>query len=421
FPDQELFIRNMCDEGNTPGFRPHPSRKSPWAFAGAERFQTELAKGSGSRGHYKTPDEWLTRLQADTIIAFFGFNSSFAGPSGLKNFKGELEAFVQHTLTQRYNGDAPPQLVLVAPTAFQDLSAKYHTPNGAVENANLAIYTEAMREVAAKNGALFVDTFTATLAWHESSDEYTTDGALLNELGYRKLAPLLATAIFGQTAIAKPARRSTVHAAVREKTWCWLNEYKMPNGVHSSGRRYNPYGPQNYPDEFQKIREMTAIRDLAIAHALHGTDFDVAAADAKTHVLKAVPSNYKPSAKNGNPDYVSGEQSAKDLTVPEGYKIELFASEAEFPDLANPVQISFDNKGRLWVATMPSYPHYRIGDARPKDKLIILEDTDGDGKADKQTVFADNLHVPIGFEIAPEGVYVSQSGSLVLLEDHDGD
>jgi glucose/arabinose dehydrogenase/mono/diheme cytochrome c family protein len=421
FPDQELFIRNMCDEGNTPGFRPHPSRNSPWAFAGAERFQAELAKGSGSRGHYKTPDEWLTRLQADTIIAFFGFNSSFAGPSGLKNFKGELEAFVQHTLTQRYNGDAPPQLVLVAPTAFQDLSAKYHTPDGAVENANLAIYTEAMREVAAKNGALFVDTFTATLSWHESGDDYTTDGALLNELGYRKLAPLLATAIFGQTAIPHPGRRSTVHAAVREKTWCWLNEYKMPNGVHSSGRRYNPYGPQNYPDEFLKIREMTAIRDLAIGHALHGTDFDVAAADAKTHVLKAVPSNYKPSAKNGNPDYVSGEQSATKLTVPEGYKIELFASEAEFPDLANPVQISFDNKGRLWVATMPSYPHYRIGDARPEDKLIILADTDGDGKADKQTVFADNLHVPIGFEIAPEGVYVSQSGSLVLLEDHDGD
>ena len=423
YPDRQLFIRNMCDEGNTPGFRPHPSRNSPWAFPGAERFQHELAKGSGSRGHYKTPDEWLTHHKADTIIAFFGFNSSFNGPAGLEDFKGELEAFIRHTLTRRYNGDGAPQLALVSPCAFQDLSAKYHTPDGAIENANLSLYTEAMREVAAANGALFVDLFAPTLTWQSSGAEYTIDGALLNGLGYARLAPLLATGIFGApgNATGTPLAAADILAAVNEKNWCWLNEYKMPNGVHSSGRRYNPFGPQNYPDEFQKIREMTAVRDQAIWHALQGKSFDLAAADAKTHALPDVPTNYKPSNKNGDPDYLTGEESQTQFTVPEGYKIELFASEAEFADLANPVQIAFDNKGRLWVATMPSYPHYRIGDPRPKDKLLILEDTDGDGRADKQTVFADDLHVPIGFEIAPEGVYVSQSGSLVLLENRDGD
>ena len=82
-----------------------------------------------------------------------------------------------------------------------------------------------------------------------------------------------------------------------------------------------------------------------------------------------------------------------------GYKVELFAAESDFPDLKNPVQMSFDNKGRLWVAVMPTYPHYRPGDAMPNDKLLILEDTNGDGRADKQTVFADKLHLPIGFEI----------------------
>jgi glucose/arabinose dehydrogenase len=70
---------------------------------------------------------------------------------------------------------------------------------------------------------------------------------------------------------------------------------------------------------------------------------------------------------------------------------------------------------------MPSYPHYRPGDARPNDKLIILEDTDNDGKADKQTIFAENLHLPIGFELAPEGVYVSQGTNLKLFTDTDGD
>jgi len=89
--------------------------------------------------------------------------------------------------------------------------------------------------------------------------------------------------------------------------------------------------------------------------------------------------------------------------------------------LANPVQMSFDNAGRLWVSTMPSYPHYQPGDPKPNDKLIILEDTDLDGKADKEIIFAEGLHLPTGFEFAPEGVYVAQGNHLILLTDTNGD
>ena len=77
--------------------------------------------------------------------------------------------------------------------------------------------------------------------------------------------------------------------------------------------------------------------------------------------------------------------------------------------------------GRLWVSTLPSYPHYKPGDAKPNDKILIYEDTDGDGRADTETVFADGLHMPIGFELAPEGVYLSQEPFLMLLKDTDGD
>ena len=87
FPDSLLYIRNMCDGGNTPGFRPHSGRVSPWAFPGAEKFQTELANNSHSEGHFETEDEWLTRLQADIIIACFGYNESFQGADGLENYK----------------------------------------------------------------------------------------------------------------------------------------------------------------------------------------------------------------------------------------------------------------------------------------------------------------------------------------------
>jgi len=311
---------------------------------------------------------------------------------------------------------------LISPIAFEDLSDIQDTPDGKTENANLALYTEAMREVANLKQIPFVDAFSPSKAWFESSSEpLTIDGSQLNDAGYEKLAVLLADEVFGKRKATAAAHRDLVHEAVLEKNWFWHNDFKIPNGVHVYGRRYKPFGPDNYPAELAKIREMTGIRDLAIWSAAKGEKMDLAAADAQTSTLPPVTSNYQPSVKNGDPTYLYGEEAMSKLTLAEGYKIELFASEREFEDLANPVQLSFDNKGRLWVATMPTYPHYKPGDARPNDKLIILEDTDGDGKADKQTTFADGLHIPVGFEFAPEGVYVSQGTNLILLKDENGD
>jgi mono/diheme cytochrome c family protein/glucose/arabinose dehydrogenase len=167
---------------------------------------------------------------------------------------------------------------------------------------------------------------------------------------------------------------------------------------------------------------MTDLRDELIWATLNNKSFDLAAADAKTSPLAIIKTNFNPkNRKNGTKEYLSGENSLKTIKVAKGYKMELFASEKEFPNLANPCQISFDNKGRLWVAVMPIYPQYEPGAPRPADKLLILEDTNGDGKADKETVFADKLHLPLGFEFAPEGVYVSQGNDLILLKDTDGD
>lgn len=421
YPDSLLFIRNMCDGGDTPGFRPHSGRNSPWAFPGAEKFQTELAHPSGSEGHFETPDQWLTRLQADIILAFFGYNESFQGQEGLENFKGELDAFIKHTLSQEYNGSQPVQLAIVSPIAFEDLSQRYDLPNGERENENLEMYARAMKEVAEKNNVLFVDVFNPTEEWYQENEEpLTIDGFQLTDEGYKKFATLLSTSVFGDDEARAASNRDRIHAAVMEKNWMWHNDYKIPNGVHVFGRRYEPFGPDNYPAELKKIREMTAIRDEAIWLAARGEQMDLKAADAKTTALPAVETNYNPE-KNGSLEYLYGDDALKKLKVPPGYKIELFASEKEFEDLANPVQLSFDNKGRLWVATMPSYPHYKPGDARPNDKLIIFEDTDNDGKADKQTIFADSLHLPVGFEFAAEGVYVSQGTNLILITDTDGD
>jgi len=420
FPDSALFIRNMCDGGNTPSFRPHSGRVSPWAFEGAEQFHTELANKSGSRGHFETPDEWLTRLEADVILAFFGYGESFEGEAGLENYKAELKAFVQHTLAQKYNGKAAAQLVLVSPIAYQDLSSKFDLPDGKQENINLELYTKAMEEVALAANIPFLNAFAPSKKWFSGNKDLTVDGFQLSDKGYQKFSKWLVSSVFGGTAKAK-GKREAVKEAVLDKNWLWHNDFKMPNGVHVFGRRYEPFGSDNYPAEIKKIREMTANRDQAIWATLKGETFDLKAADEKTTPLVEIETNYDPTRKNGNPEYLYGDSAISKLTVPEGYKIELFASEKDFPDLANPVQLSFDNQGRLWVATMPSYPHYAPGSKRPDDKLLILEDTDGDGKADKQTVFADKLHLPVGFEFSPEGVYVSQGTNLILLTDTDGD
>ncbi|CAN5251896.1 GDSL-type esterase/lipase family protein [soil metagenome] len=421
YPDSLLFIRNMCDGGNTPGFRPHAGRVSPWAFPGAEKFQTELANYSDSQGHFETEDEWLTRLKADIIVAFFGFNESFQGQERLENYKAELDAFIKHTLTQKYNGNSAPQLAIVSPIAFEDLSGQYDLPNGKKENEILELYAEAMKEVANNNKVHFVDAFNPSREWFTSTNKpLTIDGSQLNEAGYAEFSRLLANQIFGKVEPKAENNRELVRNAVLEKNWMWHNDFKIPNGVHVFGRRYDPFGPDNYPAELKKIREMTANRDEAIWRAVKGEIMELSAADEKTTELPPVTSNFNPE-KNGNLDYLYGQEALNSLKVAPGYKIEIFASEKEFPDLANPVQLSFDNKGRLWVATMPSYPHYKPGDQKPDDKLLILEDTNGDGKADKQTIFADGLHIPVGFEIAPEGVYISQGTNLMLYTDTDGD
>ena len=420
YPDNQLFIRNMCDGGNTPGFRPHSGRFSPWAFPGAEKFQTELATFSNSQGNFETPDQWLTKLKADKILAFFGYSESFEGEAGLENFKGELDAFIQHTMIQEYNGDSIPELVLVSPIAFQNLSDKYDFPDGAKENANLEMYTAAIKEIADKRNIPFVDVFHPSKKWFATGEQLTVDGSQLNDKGYKKLANLLAKKVFGGK--ASTTHEKLVNAAVMEKNWFWHDDFKSPNGVHVFGRRYNPFGPENYPDEIKKKEEMTAVRDQAIWKSTQGETMDLAAADAKTHPLTPILTNYKiGDYGRGEDKYLYGQDALDKLETAEGYKVALFASEEEFPALANPVQISFDNKGRLWVAVMPTYPHYRPGDTKPNDKLIILEDTNGDNKADKQTIWADNLHIPVGFEFAPEGVYVSQGTNLVLLTDTDGD
>jgi putative heme-binding domain-containing protein len=112
------------------------------------------------------------------------------------------------------------------------------------------------------------------------------------------------------------------------------------------------------------------------------------------------------------------DPEATALRVLPGFSIQRFADEKL--GVIKPTQIRFDGNGRLWVATTTSYPQIRPGE-EPRDRIVVLEDTDGDGQADRSTVFADNLHIPLGIELGDGGVYVGATDELLFLRDTDGD
>ena len=107
----------------------------------------------------------------------------------------------------------------------------------------------------------------------------------------------------------------------------------------------------------------------------------------------------------------------KEFRLGEGLEINLFASD---PWIAKPIQINWDPAGRLWVASSKVYPQLKPGQ-KPEDEIVVLEDTDGDGVADKRTVFAEKLLIPTGVLPGDGGAYVANSTEIRHYRDEDGD
>nr|WP_068890634.1 PVC-type heme-binding CxxCH protein [Pedobacter panaciterrae] len=113
------------------------------------------------------------------------------------------------------------------------------------------------------------------------------------------------------------------------------------------------------------------------------------------------------------------EESMKLIQVPADFEIKLFAAE---PDITNPIAMAWDERGRLWIVESVDYPNTFIEtDGAANDRIKICEDTDGDGKADKFTIFADSLNIPTSIVFANDGVIISQAPNMVFLKDTNGD
>jgi putative heme-binding domain-containing protein len=111
----------------------------------------------------------------------------------------------------------------------------------------------------------------------------------------------------------------------------------------------------------------------------------------------------------------SAEEALERMTVPAGFNVELVASE---PEIVNPVAMTFDDRGRIWVTESVEYPRKPAG--RGRDRVKILEDTDGDGRAEKVSIFADGLNIPTGVAVGYGGVWVLNAPDLLFLREVNG-
>jgi glucose/arabinose dehydrogenase len=138
------------------------------------------------------------------------------------------------------------------------------------------------------------------------------------------------------------------------------------------------------------------------------------------HKTNPGPADFALKFKLPPPKPLSPDEALKTFAIQEGYRIELVAAE---PLIEAPVAISFDDQGRLYVVEMRGYMHDVPGstEQEPTGRISLLEDTDGDGRMDKTTVFLDNLVMPRSVMAVNGGALVAEPPNLFFCKDTDGD
>ncbi|MBC7759137.1 MAG: HEAT repeat domain-containing protein [Phormidesmis sp. FL-bin-119] len=391
FPDLALTVRNLGWSADEVSLQPRPY-------------------------NFGTLDEHLSQQKADIIFACFGLNEAFKGPDSLMNFKHRLSEFLLHLKQQKYNSVSSPKIILISPIAHEKLGG--NLPDPAKHNANLKLYTNVMAEVAKQLIIPFINLYEPTRDLESATDSLTINGIHLNDKGYKAVSEIIAGALnFKVSKWKDEPDFNELKKTIDYKNQQFFYKFRAVNAEYINGSRKEPWvqpagGPVYFSSEFKKLDQMV----LGLDSMIWAGSRSSSGIDSKK-VQRLI--NNSQQIKPKNPQDVLPAPLDEQFVVKEGYKIELFASEKDFP-IEKPVKITFDPKGRLWVSTLPSYPQYYPG-SPPNDKIIILEDTDKDGKADKHTVFADSLYLPLGFELGNGGVYVTQPPNLMFLKDTDGD
>ena len=419
FPEMELTMRNFGFAADEINLHPRSDGVPPieWYLA----MKKGVTKKTAVLNYHAGTD-----FGADVIFAYWGFNESFRGPQGLAEFKKNLTTYLSQQLAANYSGEGAPRIVLFSPIGNEDLRSPDH-PDGAANNANLKLYTVAMAEVAQSLKVPFVDLFTPSLAlYSKAAAPLTINGIHLTDEGDKQLAPVQFKAVFGTDPVATtdPAV-AKIRAAVLDKNTEWHHRYRSVD-------QFNIYGYRG-TDSYKDVNDPTKLINNNLILGQEMTQRDVKTENRDKRVwavaqgkeLVVVDDNLPPVSltppnfPDGVP-YMEPEESLKHFTLPANCKLELIGSEKTFPDLINPVQMSFDTKGRLWLAVWPSYPEV-APTAKVFDKILVCDLDPVTGKIAKMTTFADGLNCPTGFQFYKDGVILIQSPDILYLRDTDGD
>ena len=400
---QEISFRNMSFSGDRPNKYPR------------------------SRG-FTPMDQYIQHVKADVVFAMFGYNESFDGAQNSENHKNLLIDFVGKIRSYKPNGKTFPRIVLFSPIAFQNLKDR-NLPNGRAHNRNLVAYTKATENAAKQVGVQFIDLFNPTLKLFEQSKiPLTINGAHLNEEGNRLLGEIIAKALLKKDISASPSLRK-LKQAIHQKNWTWHNRYRATDGNDIWGGRSNlrfvddQSNAEVLQHELAMLDVMTANRDKLIWAVAQGETHRVDDSNVPKPigVISNIGGKSRSSnaGKEGNPNYLSAKESVQRFDVRDGFEVNVFADESQFPEIINPVQMQVDTKGRLWAAVWPTYPMWEPM-KEMNDALVILPDDNRDGKADRVIEFA-KVHNPLGFEFWNGGVLVTSGPDLLFLRDNDGD
>jgi putative heme-binding domain-containing protein len=383
-PQHRIVARNLAWSADTIDVQPRPEN-----FADIEQH--------------------LYHEKIDIIFAAFGFNESFADEAGLEDFREKLSAYLGRLKTLAFNGQAGPQIILVSPIANENVR---QVGAADLNNRRLSLYVEVMRQVAAEQRIGFADVFGKTLTATESpGSDLTTNGCHLNEVGNWIFSSALFEATFAEVPLPINER---LREAIIDRDRQYQRRYRPLNTFYYTGGRNKDYGYLDFLPAMRNFDQMVANRDDRIWAIAAGQVVPEVIDDSNLPPLPAVDES------RGANEWLSPADELKAFRVDPRFEVNLFASEEQFPEIANPIQMRWDTRGRLWVSTSITYPHIYPGN-EPQDRLVILEDTDQDGRADKSTVFADKLHVPLSFELGDGGVYVSEQPELTFWKDTDGD
>jgi putative heme-binding domain-containing protein len=403
FPDGKVRVRNFGWEGDTvfEQWRDGGNVEKLDERRRAAEQRLQAATGSTSWRQQRDWRQQLSEAGVTVVIAQFGQMESLSGKDGLPAFFKAYESLIGDL------ADGGRRLVLVSPLPFEK-PADALVKDLTVHNADLALYSDSIRQLAATLKVPYIDL--APLAGGEKA--LTDNGFQLNAAGHSLVAASVTEGL--GLGAAPDDSLIAVRQEMLELERLWFDYWRPMNWAFLTGDRANvPYSrdwkdqdKRLFPAEMQEFLPLLDLAEANVRAALAGQP------TTPVPVRSSIPVE-EPVAKPQSPD----EQLAS-FQILDGFAVNLFASEAD--GIIKPVQIRWDERGRLWVACSPSYPQIKPGE-KANDYVLVCEDTDGDGKADKFHKFVEGLFMPSGIELGDGGLYVAQGTELLHFKDTDGD